>query len=103
MKKSILFFLFGMAIISVALGQDNKGLELKIEGQVMTDVGYNFMQINPDYYDVMRPTQLPAYKNQYGTDGNIYFSVRQSMLGIRTSYPTRLGEIKARFAFDLFG
>ncbi len=69
----------------------------------MTDTGYNFNQINPDYYDVLRPTQLPSHKNEFGTDGNVFFGVRQSMLGLNTSTPTPYGELTTRFSFDLFG
>ncbi|POY37592.1 hypothetical protein C3K47_06190 [Solitalea longa] len=76
---------------------------LEIAGTVMSDMGYNFNQINPDYFDVMRPTQLPAHKNQYGTDGNVFFGVRQSFFGVRSIIQTPLGTLNARFAFDLFG
>ena len=100
-KISILVVFIVWSLSAQAQDQDKPLLE--IYGQAMTDVGFDFNQMNPDYYDVMRPTQLPAYKNQYGTDGNIYFSVRQSMLGLRSYYPTRYGELKAKFAFDLFG
>lgn len=83
--------------------QENNVPELQLYGQVMTDAGFDFNQVNPDYYDVMRPTQLPAYINEYGTDGNVYFSVRQTMLGMWAYLPTSRGPLKARFAFDLFG
>lgn len=77
--------------------------EIELRGQIMTDMGYNFNQMNPDYFDVMRPTQLPAYKNQYGSDGNTFFGVRQSMLDVISNTPTRYGPLTTRFAFDLFG
>lgn len=70
---------------------------------MMTDAGYNFNSIDPDWFDVMRPTKLPQYKNQFGPEGNVYFSVRQSRFGVRSSTPTRWGELKTRFEFDLFG
>jgi len=102
MKKFIFSLIAGMiALFSVS--QDVTGPELQIYGQLMTDGGYNFNQVNPDYWDVMRPTQLPSYKNEYGSDGNVFFSVRQSMLGFRFFLPTPQGELKAKFAFDMFG
>ena len=67
------------------------------------DVGYNFDQIDPDWYDVVRPTKLPSYKNEFGTDGNIYFSVRQTRFGVEGRYPTRFGDMKVIFEFELFG
>ena len=45
-----------------------------ISGQIMTDASYNFNKVNPDYFDVLRPTQLPAYRNQYGTDANVFLA-----------------------------
>ena len=45
----------------------------------------------------------PAYKNQYGTDGNFYFSVRQTRLGFKNYFETPLGELKTQFEFEMFG
>lgn len=69
----------------------------------MTDAGYNFDQIHPDWFDVVRPTKLPAFKNQYGSDGNTYFSVRQTMFGVKNFFRTPLGELKTQLEWELFG
>ena len=76
---------------------------LEIYGFVMTDAGYNANQIHPDWFDVVRPTKLPSYEGEYGTDGNAYFSVRQTRFGTRGYLPTPLGELKTTFEFELFG
>ena len=39
---------------------------IDLYGFIMTDTGYNFGQINPQWFDVVRPTQLPSYANQFG-------------------------------------
>lgn len=84
--------------------QDEPGQKsMEIYGFIMTDIGYNFDQIHPDWFDVVRPTKLPAYENQYGTDGNIYFSVRQTRLGFKNYFNTELGELKTQFEFEMFG
>ena len=104
MKKIILTFAGSfLFIIGCLSAQDEKKTVFEISGQVMTDVGFNFNQVNPLYFDVMRPTQLPSYKNEYGSDGNVFFSVRQSSLGFKSFTPTRYGELTTRFTFDLFG
>src|SRR6185437_4057414 len=72
-------------------------------GQIVTDAGYNFNSIDPDWFDVMRPSKLPSYKNEYGPDGNIFFSVRQTKFGIKSNTQTQLGELKTQFDFDLVG
>jgi hypothetical protein len=83
--------------------QDERQMTLEMYVQLMTDCGYNFDQINPDYYDVVRPSQLPSYKDEFGPDGNLWFSVRQSYFGLKSHIPSRLGDIKTIFEFDLFG
>jgi hypothetical protein len=101
--KSILFSLIiSLSALSALSQQENRPMA-EFYGQLMTDIGYNFKQSNPDYFDVLRPTQLPSSKDEYGTDGNVFFSVRQSMLGLKSSLPTQYGDLKAKFAFDLFG
>ena len=69
----------------------------------MLDMGYDFKQVNPDWFDVMRPTKLPSFANEFGKDGNFYASVRQSRLGFKGYLPTGLGEVKTIFEFELFG
>src|SRR5690554_2540379 len=51
----------------------------------------------------MRVTKLPAHKDQFAPDGEIYFSLRQSRFGFNSWSSTSLGQLKANFEFDLFG
>ncbi|HEY2467752.1 MAG TPA: DcaP family trimeric outer membrane transporter, partial [Terracidiphilus sp.] len=76
---------------------------IDLYGFIMTDTGYDFGQINPQWFDVERPTQLPSYPNQYGGNGNTYFGVRQTRFGVKTSTPTGMGDLKTQFEFELFG
>ncbi len=71
-----------------AVGEEGKS-RLELYGFVMTDVGYQTARATPDWFDVMRPTKLPAYENEYGTDGNVFAGVRQSRLGVKTLLPHR--------------
>lgn len=95
----VFLLLFG----GMAYAQEAPQKSMEIYGHIMTDVGYNFDQINSNWYDVVRPTQLPAYENQYGTDGNYYASVRQTRLGFKNYFDTGIGELKTTFEFELFG
>jgi DcaP outer membrane protein len=76
---------------------------LEIYGFVMLDMGYQFRTNNPDWFDVVRPTKLPAFKGEFAPDGKTYFGVRQTRFGERSSFPTGLGELKTLFEFELFG
>jgi hypothetical protein len=76
---------------------------LEIYGFVMMDVGQNFNQIHPDWYDTLRVTQLPSVEDEFGKDGSTFFSVRQTRFGARTTTPTDLGDLKTQFEWELFG
>ncbi|GAB1309657.1 hypothetical protein KH5_23400 [Urechidicola sp. KH5] len=69
----------------------------------MVDMGYNTGQINPDWFDVLRPTQLSSFENQYAPDGEVYYSVRQSRFGTLVNIPTKNNDIKLIFEWELFG
>jgi hypothetical protein len=75
----------------------------ELYGYIQTDGGYNFNSIDPDWFDVMRPTKLPKYTNEYGPSGNYFFSVRQTRFGVKSSTQTKAGELKTQFDFDLVG
>ena len=76
---------------------------MTIYGFAMLDIGQNFTQIHPDWYDTLRVSKLPSYDKQYGEDGSTFAGVRQSRFGVKTSSPTPLGELKTQFEFELFG
>src|SRR5262249_31182275 len=76
---------------------------LEIYGFAMMDAGYDFNQVHPDWFDVVRPTKLPSRQDEFGADGNTYFSVRQTRFGARSEVQTGLGTLKTLFEFELFG
>jgi len=88
---------------SLSAQTDEKKKLMEIYGFIMMDAGYDFNQIDPNWYDVVRPTKLPAFKNQYGTDGNFFFSVRQTRFGVKNYFETPMGELKTQFEFEMFG
>jgi len=76
---------------------------MEIYGFAMLDIGHDFKQINPNWSDTLRVTKLPSFADQFGKDNSTFAGVRQSRLGVRTSTPTSLGELKTTFEFELFG
>lgn len=104
MKYRLLLILAVFTTMGSSYAQDStKEKSLEIYGFAMTDLGFNFDQINPAWFDALRVTKLPVSKNQFGTNGNTYFSVRQTRFGVKGYMPTPLGEMTAVFDFDLFG
>ena len=75
----------------------------EIYGFAMLDIGHDFKQIHPDWYDTLRLTRLPKFENEFGEDNSTFAGVRQSRLGVRSSTPTKIGELKTIFEFELFG
>jgi len=82
---------------------NGSGTRLDVYGAAMLDMGFQFNQNDPDWYDVLRPTKLPSFANEFGDDGEFFASVRQSRLGVKSFTPTSLGELKTIFEFELFG
>jgi hypothetical protein len=76
---------------------------MDIYGFAQLDVGYDTGQNDPNWFDVMRPTKLPAFQNEFGRDGRFYAGVRQSRFGTKGYFNTPLGEVKTIFEFELFG
>jgi hypothetical protein len=85
--------------------QDSKTGEstFTVYGFAMLDAGYQFKQNHPDWFDVIRPTKLPSFPNEFEPNGKTYFGVRQSRLGVKSTTPTKYGELKTLFEFELFG
>ena len=79
------------------------GTTFTVNGFAMLDMGYQSKQNDPDWFDVVRPTKLPSFEDEFGEDGHWYSGVRQSRLGVRSSTPTKYGELKTIFEFELFG
>ena len=77
--------------------------KIEVYGFAQGDVIYDFKQNNPDWFDVNRPSRLPAFKGEFGRNGRTWFSVRQSRFGVKATIPTARKEIKATFEWDLFG
>jgi hypothetical protein len=76
---------------------------LEVYGFAMLDMGFDFKQINPNWFDTLRLTRLPKVEDEFGKDGSTFAGVRQTRFGVRTSTPTALGELKTTFEFELFG
>jgi hypothetical protein len=75
----------------------------EVYGFAMAEAGYNFKTINPQWYDALRVTKLPSFKNEFAPDGKVFYSVRQSRLGVKSTTPTTIGTLKTQFEFDMFG
>jgi outer membrane murein-binding lipoprotein Lpp len=83
--------------------QANGESTFTIYGFAMLDAGYQFKQADPNWFDTVRPVKLPAFGNQFAPNGNFYESVRQSRFGAKSTTPTKYGELKTIFEFELFG
>ena len=92
-----------LAATFAGFAQTTDKARLDIYGFAMLDMGHNFKQIHSDWYDTLRLTKLPASPNEFGEDNSTFSGVRQSRLGVRSSTPTTMGDLKTIFEFELFG
>jgi hypothetical protein len=74
-----------------------------IYGFVMLDSGYDFGTNDPNWFDVIRPTKLPSFAGEFAPDGKVWFGVRQTRFGVKSSTPTAVGTLKTLFEFELYG
>src|SRR5688572_16267011 len=91
------------AVAAAAFAQEQGGTRVDISGFAMLDMGYQANQNHPDWFDVVRPTKLPSFEDEFAPDGNWFAGVRQSRLGVRSFTPTQAGELRTIFEFELFG
>jgi DcaP outer membrane protein len=75
----------------------------EIYGFAMLDIGHDFKQIDPAWFDTLRVTKLPKSEKEFGENNNTFAGVRQSRLGVKSSTPTDFGDLKTIFEFELFG
>ena len=92
-----------MASAGAVQAQGGDEWTMDVYGFAMLDMGYQAKQNDPNWFDVVRPTKLPAFEDQFGADGHWYAGVRQSRIGVKSTLPTEIGTLKTTFEFELFG
>jgi len=105
-RRTVLGLLMVALLAAAGAAQDaatEAKARLEISGFAMLDMGYQSGQSHPDWFDTARPVKLPAYEGEFGADGHWFMGVRQSRFGVRGFIPTKYGEVKTIFEFELFG
>ncbi|HVK82454.1 MAG TPA: DcaP family trimeric outer membrane transporter [Kofleriaceae bacterium] len=70
----------------------------------MTDSGVAFGDVgNPDWFDVLRPSKLPSFEDEFGESPRTFLSARQTRFGVKTKTPVRWGSLDTIFEWELFG
>jgi len=83
--------------------QKPKSTALTFYGFAMADTGYNFGETDPNWFDTLRPTKLDSFPGQFAPADQVYFSVRQSRFGVKSTTSTIFGDLKTIFEFDMYG
>lgn len=84
-----------------AKAQGKNGLE--VYGSAQVDYIQDFNRTNPTWQDTLRPSKLPTTVGGEGSDGQSIFSIRQSRLGVRGSFPVQGQLLITKLEFDFFG
>jgi hypothetical protein len=103
--RSLLLGISSLLCSSLAMSEEDTDTSttMQVYGFAMLDTGYQSKQNDPNWFDVVRPTKLPSFKDEFGADEHWFAGVRQSRLGVKTSTPTGLGDLKTIFEFEMFG
>jgi len=101
-------FAIALAALAVIAGtakfaRAEESSKIEVYGFAMMDMRYDTEAKDPAWFDVMRPTKLPAFEDGFGESGNTSFSVRQTRFGVRSWLPTSMGDLKTTFEWELFG
>ena len=64
--RTLLLGVTSLICSSVALSAEDTNTTMDIYGFAMLDTGYQSKQNDPDWFDVVRPTNLPAFDDQFG-------------------------------------
>lgn len=105
MRRWVLAALVALVALTPAAAQaaDEGKARVDLYGFAMLDMGYQAGQNDPDWFDVVRPTKLPSFEDEFGKDGRFFAGVRQSRFGVKAWIPAGDAEIKTIFEFELFG
>ena len=76
---------------------------IEIYGFAQGDLGFDFATNDQNWFDVNRPSKLPAFQDEFGGFHRTWLSPRQSRFGVKAVTPTKYGDVHVRFEFDLFG
>ena len=89
---------------SSAKAQPDTGTKIEIYGFAMVDAIGDFKTNDPNWFDVNRPSKLPAFQDEFGHNGHTWFSARQTKFGAKATVPTGTkNDLKVVFDWDLFG
>jgi DcaP outer membrane protein len=89
------------ALSPAAAAEGTKSFE--VYGFAQLDYIQDFDRVNPDWEDTLRPSRIPTDPEEFGDDGQVSFSVKQSRFGVKATLPTSKGDINTKFEFDMFG
>ena len=107
MNRALRLLMLMLVVAGGVLGATRARAEgetkVDIYGFVMMDAGYNDQGVDPEWFDVQRPTKLPTVKDGFGKDGSTFFSSRQTRFGVKTTTPTEMGDLFTQFEWEMFG
>ena len=59
-----------------------KNPSFEVYGFAMLDIGYDFKQIHPNWFDTMRVTKLPSFEDEFTAISNTFAGARRYRLGV---------------------
>lgn len=82
--------LFGIAATSYA---QESSVDLNVYGFIQLDTSYDKNRVAPQSNDTLRPSKVATIDGQFGSDGEMVFSMRPSTLGVKGSIASPQGNV----------
>jgi hypothetical protein len=74
-----------------------------VYGAVMLDYVQDFNRVDPNWAATLRPSKIPTIPDEFGSNGQSVFSVRQTKFGVTAEQMIAGQPLFVKFEFDLFG
>jgi len=92
-----------LGVLASRAARAEEAAHSQIYGFAMLDAGFMSEAVDPTWFDTMRPSKLPSAKDAFGKEGQTFWGVRQSKLGVKSWVPTSMGQLFTQFEFDMYG
>jgi len=77
--------------------------KFEVYGFAQVDFTQDFMRVDPDWDDALRPSKIPTTEDTFGDNGQTSISVKQSRFGVKAQQDIAGKPLFVKFEFDLFG
>jgi hypothetical protein len=95
--------IMSLAAATAGAAQAQDAPKFEVYGFAQVDFTQDFMRVDPDWDDALRPSRIPTTEGTFGDNGQTSISVKQSRFGVKAQQEIAGKPLFVKFEFDLFG